>query len=188
MADHKERTKGVVVALMIGGILCLHYFTLPHMRYHHAVYRMFFYLPLVLGSLWFGLKGALYVSVSVSVLYLPHLIKEWQGLSLENFHKLMEGTLYIVIAVILGLLVEKERNKHRALLRAESLVAVGKAVSEVAHDMKTPLMAIGGFAHQVSRKLGQGDPGLGLGSEVLWCTLFENSGRYWLLDTGYWNE
>lgn len=154
----KKAAKVATIALMIGGILCFHYFTLPHMRYHHAVYRMLFYLPLVLGSLWFGLKGALYVSGSVSVLYLPHLIKQWQGLSLENFHKLMEGALYIVIAVILGLLVEKERKKHRALLRAESLAAVGKAVSEVAHDMKTPLMAIGGFANQVSRKLDDDDP------------------------------
>ena len=158
MTGHKQWTKVVVVALMIGGILCLHYFTLPHMRYHHAVYRMLFYLPLVLGSFWFGLKGALYVSVGVSILYFPHLMIQWQGLSLENFHRLLEGTLYIVIAVILGVLVEKERKRHRALLRAESLAAVGKAVSEVAHDMKTPLMAIGGFANQVSRKLGHDDP------------------------------
>jgi len=158
MSTKKSLLKVVVVAFMIVGILCLHYFTLPHMRYQHAVYRMLFYLPLVLASLWFGLKGALYVSGSVSVLYLPHLIKQWQGLSLENFHKLTEGALYIVIAVILGLLVEKERKKHRALLRAESLAAVGKAVSEIAHDMKTPLMAIGGFTARVAKKLGSEDP------------------------------
>jgi len=157
MPARKNWIKVVVIALMIGGILYMHYFTLPHMRYHHAVYRMLFYLPLVLGSLWFGLKGALYVSVSVSILYLPHLMIHWQGLSLENFHKLLEGALYVFIAVILGLLVEKERKKHRALLRAESLAAVGKAVSEVAHDMKTPLTAIGGFVNQVSRRLGQDD-------------------------------
>jgi two-component system sensor histidine kinase HydH len=158
MPARKNRIKAVVIGLMIGGILCLHYLTLPHMRYHHAVYRMLFYLPLVLGSLWFGLKGALFVSVSVSILYFPHLMVQWQGFSLENFHKLLEGVLYIVIGVIVGSLVEKERKKHRALLRADSLAAVGKAVSEVAHDMKTPLMAIGGFANQISGKLGQDDP------------------------------
>ena len=63
-----------------------------------------------------------------------------------------------MIALILGFLVEKERRKHRALIRAESLAAVGKAVSEIAHDMKTPLMAIGGFANQVSKKLEHHDP------------------------------
>ncbi|MCD6199324.1 MAG: hypothetical protein J7K15_12295 [Deltaproteobacteria bacterium] len=92
------------------------------------------------------------------MLYLPYAIKQWQGFSLENFHELLEGILYIIIAFILGYLVEKERKKHRDFLQAESLAAVGKAVSEIAHDMKTPLMAIGGFANQVSGKLRHEDP------------------------------
>jgi signal transduction histidine kinase len=41
----------------------------------------------------------------------------------------------------------------------ERLAAVGKAVSEVAHDTKTPLMAIGGFAGQVERMTGDDHPG-----------------------------
>ncbi len=44
------------------------------------------------------------------------------------------------------------------LFLVESLAAVGRTVSEVAHDMKTPLMAIGGFAAQVSRALDEDDP------------------------------
>jgi signal transduction histidine kinase len=143
---------------MIGGIVYLHYFTLPHMLYHHTVYRMLFYLPLVLGSFWFGLKGAIYVSASVSIAYLPFAIREWQGFSFGDFHKLLEGVLYILIALILGFLVERERKKHRDLLRAEGLAAIGKALSEVAHDMKTPLVAIGGFASQISSKLGHENP------------------------------
>ena len=158
MSNHNEQIKAVVICLMIGGILSMHYLTLHDMRYHHALYRMLFYVPLALGSLWFGMKGALYVCGSVSVLFLPHAIAQWQGFSLDDFSRLTEGVLYIIIALILGFLVEKERKEHRALLRTESLAAVGKTVSEIAHDMKTPLMAIGGFTRQVSRKLGKGDP------------------------------
>ena len=158
MPVDKEWKKVVVISLMIGAILSLHYLTSPYMGYRHAVYRMLFYLPLVLGSLWFGLKGAIFVCASVSILYLPYTMIQWQGFSLEIFHVLLEGVLYIIIAFILGSLVEKERKGHRALLQAESLAAVGKAVSEIAHDMKTPLMAIGGFANQVSRKLRHEDP------------------------------
>lgn len=158
MKTRKNRLKAVAIAFMIGGILFLHYFTFHGMKFHHAVYRMLFYLPLVLGSLWFGLKGALYVSVSVSILFLPYAMIHWQGFSLEDFSRLLEGALYLAIGVILGFLVEKERKRHRALLHAESLAAVGKAVSEIAHDMKTPLMAIGGFASLVSRKLHTDDP------------------------------
>ncbi len=158
MFSNNAQTKVVIIAVMIGSILCLHYLTFPELRYHHAVYRMLFYLPLILGSLWFGMKGAVYICVSVSVLFLPHAIRQWEWFSLDDFHRLSEGALYIGIALILGFLVERERKKQRALVRVRSLAAVGKAVSEIAHDMKTPLMAIGGFAKQVSKKLGPDNP------------------------------
>jgi nitrogen-specific signal transduction histidine kinase len=45
------------------------------------------------------------------------------------------------------------------MVRAENLAAVGKAVLEIAHDMKTHLMAIGGFTALVSKKLRSEDPG-----------------------------
>lgn len=158
MANRKESKKAAVIALLIGGILCLHYFTFPYMRYHHAVYRMLFYFPLVLGCFWFGLKGAWYVSTGVTIFYLPYLITHWQGFSFDDFQKLLEGILFIVIAFILGWLVEKERKRHAALVQAESLAATGKAVLEIAHDMKIPLMAIGGFATQVLRRMRRQDP------------------------------
>jgi two-component system sensor histidine kinase HydH len=158
MSPLKESTRALVVALMIGCILVLHYFTLANLTYEHALYRMLFYLPLVLGALWFGLKGALWVCGSVSVLYFPYAFAHWHALSLESFHQVLEGVLYIVIALILGLLVEKERREHRALVEVERLAAVGRAVSEVAHDMKTPLVAIGGFAHRHYRRMSEDDP------------------------------
>ena len=158
MFRQNAQKKVAIIAVMIGGILCMHYFTFPDMRYHHAVYRMLFYLPLILGSLWFGMKGAVYICVSVSILFLPHAIRQWQEFSYEDFYRLLEGVLYIVIALILGTLVERERKKQRALVQARSLAAVGKAVSEIAHDMKTPLMAIGGFAKQVFKKFEPDNP------------------------------
>ena len=148
----------MVIALMIGIIVSLHYFTLPYMGYRHAFYRMLFYLPLVLGSFWFGMKGAMYVCASVSVLYLPYAMTQWKGFSLEDFHEVLEGFLYVIVAFIIGSLVEKERQEQRALVQAERLAAIGKAVSEVAHDMKTPLTIIGGFATLVSKKLSSEDP------------------------------
>jgi signal transduction histidine kinase len=85
-------------------------------------------------------------------------MSQWKGFSLEDFHEVLEGLLYIIIALIIGSLVEKERRKHMALVEAERLASIGKAVSEVAHDMKTPLMVIGGFATLVSQKLNPEDP------------------------------
>ena len=125
---------------MIVIIAYLHYFTFPDLRNQHAVYWMLFYIPLVLGSVWFGIRGAGFVSAFVIILYTPYVLKQWQGLSAEDFDRLLEGAVYIGIALILGFLVDKERKKHRALIQAENLAAVGNAVSEIAHDIKTPLI------------------------------------------------
>ncbi len=43
-----------------------------------------------------------------------------------------------------------------ALRRSESLAALGRALSSVAHDIKTPLVAIGGFTQMVYRNLHEG--------------------------------
>jgi signal transduction histidine kinase len=143
---------------MVSGIIFLHYFTFPDLIYRHAFYRMLFYLPLVLGCFWFGLKGAIYVSTSVLILYTPYVFKQWQGFSFEDVHKLSEVAISIFIAFVLGFLVEKGKEKQIALLRAENLAAIGRALFEAAHEIKTPLVAIGGFADQVYRKLKSDDP------------------------------
>jgi signal transduction histidine kinase/PAS domain-containing protein len=54
-------------------------------------------------------------------------------------------------------LIERERS-IKALKDAENLAGIGRALSSVAHDMKTPLIAIGGFAKQVQRRLNPSDP------------------------------
>ena len=54
-------------------------------------------------------------------------------------------------------LIQRERSM-KALKEAENLAAIGRALSSVAHDMKTPLVAIGGFARQVQRHIEESDP------------------------------
>lgn len=150
--------KVVIIAVLITGVLCLNYLTPLTTGYRHALYRALLYLPLLLGAFWFGIKGAVYVAACVILLFVPYALRHWDGFSLEDFHQILEAVLYLAFALTAGILVERERKKNRALLQAESLAAVGRAVSDVAHDMKAPLMAIGGFASQVSRALDPEDP------------------------------
>jgi two-component system sensor histidine kinase HydH len=158
VSNRKTMGKILALGIMIGATLFLHYFTYHELKYHHAVYRMLFYFPLVLGGFWFGLRGAMAVSACVTVFYLPFVMKDWQGFSFENFSKLLEGALFVTVAMILGFLVERRKREYLARVDAEHLAAVGRTVSEIAHDMKAPLMAIGGFAAQLDRKMGQEDP------------------------------
>lgn len=50
----------------------------------------------------------------------------------------------------------KGERSEKALRNSESLAAMGRALSNVAHEVKTPLVAIGGFATMVHRNLPQG--------------------------------
>ena len=148
----------ILIVLMIIALTGLNYLTYYGLGYEHAFYRILLYIPLVLGGFWFGLRGAVTIAMGTMVLFLPYSMAHWHGFSLEDFHEILEGCLYLAISIILGVLVERERKKHRALVETESLAAVGRAVSDVAHDMKAPLMSIGGFATQVSRALDAEDP------------------------------
>jgi len=99
MSTHKQPIQVLTIVVMIGVVIGLHYTTPPEMRYQHAVYRMLFYLPLVIGSFWFGLKGALGVSGTVAGLYLFYLIGQRKGFSYDIFDKLLEIIVYLAVAL-----------------------------------------------------------------------------------------
>ena len=64
MAVQKKQLKIVLILFLILVVAGLHYFTIHEKMLYHAVYRMLFYLPLVLSSFWFGLNGAVLVSIA----------------------------------------------------------------------------------------------------------------------------
>ncbi|MFZ0447751.1 MAG: PAS domain S-box protein [Desulfatiglandaceae bacterium] len=49
--------------------------------------------------------------------------------------------------------VSEQKRLEKNLLRSERLAAVGQAVAHVAHEIKNPLMIIGGFSHQIRKNL-----------------------------------
>jgi signal transduction histidine kinase/HAMP domain-containing protein len=70
----------------------------------------------------------------------------YDAADLRQFTLLMDGMWRVI-----------QRERAEAALReSESLAAMGRALSSVAHDMKTPLIAIGGFTLMVQRHLEEG--------------------------------
>jgi two-component system sensor histidine kinase HydH len=149
----REDQRVVAIALMMAAIICVNYFALYVLHHEHALYRSLFYLPLVLGTFWFALKGALIISISTLLLYLPCGIQLWKGFSTEDARVLGEALIYVAITLIFGCQVQKAKKERFALIEAERLSAIGRTVVEVAHDMRAPLVAIGGFTAQVSKSL-----------------------------------
>ncbi len=156
----KLAVKLTLVAGLIAGIsFFLHYHS-PEGLVEHVVCRELYFLPVILAAFWFGLKGGLAASLSVSLLFLP-LVLYGNGnaqVPSRQVADLLEVALFNVVGLVLGLMRDRQLRQQAQAQRAKALAAVGQAVASVAHDMKTPLMAIGGFSAQVRRSLDPGHP------------------------------
>jgi two-component system, NtrC family, sensor histidine kinase HydH len=120
------------------------------------VQRLFF-LPLFMASLLLGLKGGLICAALISLNYL-HMVFDPRPDLHGGLEISLEVALYFFTGGLTGLLVDRERREARRVKEAENLALLGQAAAAVAHELKTPLVAIGGFAQRMQRDLSESDP------------------------------
>jgi signal transduction histidine kinase len=155
VVTQKKILKISLISLLVICVTILHYRT-DHLQISsHILFRELYFPPIILAGFWFGMKGALPSSLTVTFLYLTYVFSHPVGIAGHNFGNSMQVILFNVIGLLIGWLRDRERIQQRKILETENLAAMGRAVSCIAHDMKTPLMAIGGFVRQVRRKVSE---------------------------------
>ncbi|OGD11676.1 MAG: hypothetical protein A2W20_07280 [Candidatus Aminicenantes bacterium RBG_16_66_30] len=147
-----------ITAALIAGVSYFHYSTELSAQDSHIFYQGLYFLPVLLAGFWFGLWGALAASVSITLIYLPFTLTHWGVSSAGDFTNVQVMVLYNLVAVILGILSDRERRKQLLLRDAESLAAIGEAASYLAQDMKTHLAAVGEHGRSVKGQLKADDP------------------------------
>jgi len=85
-------------------------------------------------------------------LHLTALRKDGEEFPIELGLSCFELGETITFTAIIRDVSEQKRLEQR-LLRSERLAAVGETVAHVAHEIKNPLMIIGGFSHQIRKYL-----------------------------------
>jgi two-component system sensor histidine kinase HydH len=153
-----RKKKTVTVVVLILGISSLHYITNIALHHQHVILRDIYFLPIFLAAFWFGLRGSILVSLSATAFYLPFTLMYWSDFAADDMNRIMQMLLFNVVAVVIGLLVDRQRAENKRLRETEYLAAMGQACSAMAHDIRTPLMAIGGFSRLVRERLGEENP------------------------------
>jgi len=155
---NRNTLKVTTIIFLIAALSILIFVTIYAQYHYHSVYREFYFIPLILAAFWFGLHGALLASGSITLFYLAFIGIFWQELSAEKINTFIEIIFLNVMALILGILKEREYRERRRTQKMENLAVIGKTVSGIAHDMKIPLVAIAGFSGRILNKLGKDDP------------------------------
>jgi len=178
----------LLLVVLVLAISALHYGTTVEKNQFHDIYRRLYYLPIVLGGIWFCLPGGLGVALAVSLIYAPHVVFQWghhHGVPLEQY---LEMLLYNAIGLLTGLLSDREQRltrqyretakeleasyahlKNQAdqileiedqLRRADRLSALGELAAGMAHEVKNPLASIRGTAEILQDGVAADDPRL----------------------------
>lgn len=181
-----ERHRLPILVLLVVGVTLLHYLTSTHHGHYHDIYRRLYYLPIVLGGLWFSLRGGVFTAVAVSICFLPHVVWQWGNMPAHAPEQYLEILLYNVIGFLTGLLSGREKAQKRRyqqaaqeleesyrqlrqqadtifeieeqLRRADRLSALGELSAGMAHEVRNPLGSIRGTAEILQDGVGKDDP------------------------------
>ena len=115
----------VVLGLSIAVITVAHYVTDIESGFLHNVYQRLYYLPILAGAYWFGVRGALVVAVLSAASYLPHIATDWQGRPMYRQAQYAELLMFQVVALVVGTLSELEKRRRKEL--AESFEQLRRA-------------------------------------------------------------
>lgn len=125
---------------------------------HHSVFwgqsprillEELYYIPLLMGVLAFGLRGALWTYLFVSTFYLPYFWGDWTRTFLDLLDRLLHLLFSGIFVFFAGFLIDRESKLQKQSERERYLAGIGQMAATIAHDLKNPLITILGFARRL---------------------------------------
>ncbi len=152
-----KKIAAVPITLMILFVTYLHYSSIGTGHVLHNIYRELYYIPVFLGALAYGLRGAALFYLLVFSLYFPYVLMTWPGAILSETNRLLPLLLQGFFAFVAGYLVDREKRQRAQLEKNRYLTEIGRISTVIAHDLKNPLIVIRGFAEHLMEGKGKVD-------------------------------
>jgi two-component system, NtrC family, sensor histidine kinase HydH len=176
--------KRILPVLFIGAavllVSTLHFLTPVESVVLHQIYQRLYYIPIILASLWFGLRGGLGAALLACLSFVPHVAMHWQRQNYDYaLNQYAEIAMFFVLGAVTGWLGDqKRRESERAerintelqtayaelretvgqLLQAERLSSLAEIASGVVHEVRNPLGAIKGAVEILEDELKPDSP------------------------------
>jgi two-component system sensor histidine kinase HydH len=169
----------------VTGISLVHYFTLFSFPVPHCIYHRLYYIPLILASFWFGIRGGIACTFIVSIMYSTSVLFQSGSFISMNLEQYLEILLYLVVGSVTGILSQRERMRafqlrqtalgleksydklslqseritdmEGQLRKCERLSTIGELAAVLAHEIRNPLGSIQGTAEILKDEFQQGD-------------------------------
>ncbi len=150
-------TMRVRVILVCVAVVSLVYYLAPlRLSLLQELITRFYYFPIVLGGLWFGLRGGIQVSMLITVICIPHAFLAFGYDRALFYDEVLELFLFNLAGPLVGALRDRERRQQALNQKLQSLATLGETVSSVAHEMKNMLIPIRGFVRRIREDQNQG--------------------------------
>ncbi|MBI5099823.1 MAG: HAMP domain-containing histidine kinase [Nitrospirae bacterium] len=145
----------VFISVITAVITYLYYSTLPGIHELHDIYREFYYMPVFLSALLFGLKGAVLALLLVLAMYLPDIYLNWTGNFASEADTFLHLALQGLFGLFAGFLIDRDKQRRKQLEKERYLAGLGQVATTIVHDLKNPLITIMGFARRIQDGKGE---------------------------------
>lgn len=169
----KAWQRAAILTVAIGLVSLLHYVMPTTMVvWIHPLLQRAYYVPILLGALWFGWRGGIAFAALAGASYIPHIVMAWKAEPEYTAAQYVEIGMFFLIATLTGVLADHERaqrhkveenarqltevnaqlqNSFERLRRADRLSALGELSAGLAHEIRNPLGSIEGAVQILGR-------------------------------------
>lgn len=146
----RKTAKIGLIVLAIYIVTILHYSSVHGTLGAHIAHRELYFIPILLSSLWFGLKYGLATSLAISLVYAPHVFGSSEIQS--NLRPVVfQVMVFNLVALLVGFLVERGKRQQERMFAVEKSAALDRAATAVGHELKDLLESLKTIASQTAR-------------------------------------